>query len=274
MRENTEFRVNSAPAEPTTRDTGAFGSSYTHHSPPRRPRRFDPRRPADAPPALPYSALAASSASSPGPKPDPSQVGIDPEPSRAGSNAQCRWYTWLCPENTALTLCSISSGQTCAWNSSATPTSLASRMSAAASPSIPFPKGGFFGPHVHARSSSVVSTPMHDFPQSESTSPGRCPANKTQGVRVRSIDPSAWSSHVHCGEPVRKSTSVFMDTSAIGPRIATYAPGTELAGVGPGSKRSTGTPHSPPESTPPYGSAYTAVPPPPAPACPVHADRT
>mmetsp|Transcript_11368 Transcript_11368/g.47569 ORF Transcript_11368/g.47569 Transcript_11368/m.47569 type:complete len:211 (-) Transcript_11368:714-1346(-) len=141
-------------------------------------------------------------------------------------------------------------------------------MSAAASPSFPFPKDGFFGPHVHARSSSAASTPTHDFPQSESTSPGRCPANKTQGVRVRSIDPSAWSSHVHCGEPVRKSTSVFMDTSAIGPRIATYAPGTELAGVGPGSKRSAGTPHSPPESTPPYGSAYTAVPPPPPPAVP------
>mmetsp|Transcript_3447 Transcript_3447/g.15155 ORF Transcript_3447/g.15155 Transcript_3447/m.15155 type:complete len:232 (+) Transcript_3447:711-1406(+) len=214
------------------------------------------------PPGFPYCDRVSSSASSPGPRARMrSRWESIPEPSRAGSNAQCRWYTWLCPEKTAVTLCSISKGHTCAWNSSATPTSLASRMSAAASPSFPFPKGGFFGPHVHARSSSVVSTPMHDFPQSESTSPGRCPANKTQGVRVRSIDPSAWSSHVHCGEPVRKSTSVFMDTRVIGPRIATYAPGTELAGVGPGSKRSTGTPHSPPESTPPYGSAYTAVPP-------------
>ena len=176
----------------------------------------------------------------------------------------------MCPENTALTSCRVSSGQTCAWNSSATPTSLASRRSPA---SFPSPKSGFFGPHVHARSSSFVSTPKHDFPQSESTSPGRCPANNTQGVCVRSIEPSARSSHVHCGEPVRKSTSVFMDTSAIGPRIATYAPGTELAGVGPGSKRPAGTPHSPPESTPPYGSAYTVRRCRP-PACPVHADRT
>mmetsp|Transcript_7844 Transcript_7844/g.31051 ORF Transcript_7844/g.31051 Transcript_7844/m.31051 type:complete len:241 (+) Transcript_7844:322-1044(+) len=231
------------------------------------------------PPDLPYSDLAASSASSPGPN---SRIRLRcesiPEPTRSGSNAQCRWYTWLCPENTALTRYRVNSGQTWDWNSSATPTSLASRRSSS-DPSFPSSEElGFFGPHVHARSSTSASTPAHDFPQSESTSPGRCPANKTQGVIDRSIDPSASSSHVHCGEFVRKSTSVFMDTSAIGPRIATYAPGTELgAGVGPGSNRSTGTPHSPPESTPPYTSAYVcAVPPvaPPPPACPAHADRT
>ena len=268
-RENREFLVNPAPAEPTTRETGAVGASYTHHvvvSDESSAESFCSiffcssifRGRATHPPALPYCALASSSGSSPGPKfRIESRWESIPEPSRPGSNAQCRWYTWLCPENAAVTSCLTKRGHTCAWNSSATPTSLASRTS---SPSFPSSDLTFFGPHVHDRSSPAGSTPKHDLPQSESTRPGLCPANKTHGVSVLFIPPSALFNHRHWMDPLRKSTSVFIDTNAIGPIDVIHVPGGDtvrpcVSEMPIGSRRFVGTPHSPPESAPPYTSA-------------------
>ena len=176
--------------------------------------------------------LAASSASSPGPNSRirPRWESI-PEPTRSGSNAQCRRYTWLCP-NTARPV-PRQQRPDVDWNSSATPTSPASRRSVA-DPSFPSRKSGFFGPHVHARSSTSASTPAHDFPQSESTSPGRCPANKTQGVRPvnrpqRLVQPRPLRgirSEVHLGvHGHQRDRSEDRD----------IRPGHRTAGVGPGS---------------------------------------